>query len=331
MSLHLHGLGHFHPDHEIDNAFLESLDIGTSEAWILERVGIRARRTVLPLDYIRKTRNADPRAAAEAATFTNASMGEAAARMAVQRAGIQLADVGMVIAGSSAPDTLSPAEACNVAQRLGLEVPAFDINSACTSFFVPVHLLSMMQPDKLPPYVLIVVTESLTRTVDYSDRSTAVLWGDGAAAAVVSTRVPGRAQLGSTKLESNPAGNEKVVVPRFGYFRQDGQAVQKFAVKRTAELLKKLRAERGESSRGFCFVGHQANLRMLESVCKLCGIAPEHHLSNVERFGNTAAAGSLSVLSMAWDRLGPAEDVGVVGVGAGLTWGGYLLRFGSSG
>jgi 3-oxoacyl-[acyl-carrier-protein] synthase-3 len=328
VSLYLHGLGHFHPDHEIDNAFLESLDIGTNEAWILERVGIRARRTVMPLDYIRQTRNADPRAAGEAATFTNAIMGEAAARMAIERAGIAVGDIGMVITGSSAPDTLSPAEACNVAQRLGLEVPAFDINSACTSFFVPVHLLSMMQPELLPPYVLLVVTESLTRTCDYNDRATAVLWGDGAAAAVVSTRVPGRAQLGSTKLESSPAGNEKVVVPRFGYFRQDGQAVQKFAVKRTAELLKKVRAERGESSRRFGFVGHQANLRMLEAVCRLCEIAPEHHLSNVERFGNTAAAGSLSVLSMAWDRLGPEDDICAVGVGAGLTWGAYLLRFG---
>jgi 3-oxoacyl-[acyl-carrier-protein] synthase-3 len=328
VSLYLHGLGHFHPDHEIDNAFLESLDIGTNEAWILDRVGIRSRRSVMPLDYIRATRNADPRAAVEAATFTNASMGEAAARMAVQRAGIALSDIGMVIAGSSAPDTLSPAEACNVAQRLGLEVPSFDINSACTSFFVPVHLLSMMQPDKLPPYVLLVVTESLTRTCDYNDRATSVLWGDGAAAAVVSTRIPGRGELSSTKLESSPAGHDKVVVPRFGYFHQDGQAVQKFAVKRTAELLKKIRAERGESSRRFLFVGHQANLRMLESVCKLCGIAPDNHLSNVERFGNTAAAGSLSVLSMAWDRLGPDDDIAAVGVGAGLTWGAYLLRFG---
>jgi 3-oxoacyl-[acyl-carrier-protein] synthase-3 len=84
---------------------------------------------------------------------------------------------------------------------------------------------------------------------------------------VVSTSIPGRAELGSTKLESSPAGHDKVVVPRFGYFRQDGQAVQKFAVKRTAELLKKVRAERGESGRRFGFVGHQANLRMLESVC----------------------------------------------------------------
>jgi 3-oxoacyl-[acyl-carrier-protein] synthase III len=85
MSLYLHGLGHFHPANEIDNAFLEQLDIGTNDAWILGRVGIRSRRTVLPLDYIRQTRNADVRATAEAAVCSNAAMGERAARMAIAR------------------------------------------------------------------------------------------------------------------------------------------------------------------------------------------------------------------------------------------------------
>lgn len=327
MSLYLHGLGHFHPENEITNAFLEELDIGTNDAWILERVGIRARRSVLPLDYIRSTRNADVRATTEAATCTQAMMGERAARMALARAGLDVSDIGMVICGSSAPDTLSPADACNVAQRLGLEVPAFDMNSACTSFFVPVHFLSMMNPARLPKFILIVACESLTRTVDYNDRATAVLWGDGAAAAIVSLTEPGRATIGSTSIESSPAGNDKVVVPRYGYFRQDGQAVQKFAVKRTAESVRRLRSEHASPERRFGFVGHQANLRMLESVCKLCSIPAERHFSNVEQFGNTAAAGSLSVLSMNWDRWGSDEDVAVVGVGAGLTWAGYLLRF----
>jgi 3-oxoacyl-[acyl-carrier-protein] synthase-3 len=327
VSLYLHGLGHFHPDNEISNAFLEQLDIGTSEAWILERVGIRTRRSVLPLDYIRSTRNVDIRAAGEAATTNNAKMGAQAARMAVQRAGLAMSDIGMVITGSSAPDTLSPAEACNVAAELGLEVPAFDVNSACTSFFVPVHLLSMMAPDRLPTFILLVVPESLTRTVDYRDRSSAVLWGDGAAAAVISLREPGRAELLGTLLESSPSGHDKVVVPRHGYFNQDGQAVQKFAVKRTAESLKRLRSALADESRDFGFVGHQANLRMLESVCKMCQIAPDRHFSNVEHFGNTAAAGSPSVISMRWDRWTARDDLGVVGVGAGLTWGGYVMRF----
>ena len=230
MSLYLHGLGHFHPENEISNAFLEELDIGTNDAWILERVGIRARRTVMSLDYIRTTRNADVRASGEAASCTQAQMGERAARMALARAGLQTSDIGMVICGSSAPDTLSPADACNVAQQLGLEVPAFDINSACTSFFVPVHLLSMMRPERLPKFILIVACESLTRTVDYNDRATAVLWGDGAAAAVISLTEPGRATIEGTQLDSSPSGNQKLVVPRYGYFNQDGQAVQKIAV-----------------------------------------------------------------------------------------------------
>jgi 3-oxoacyl-[acyl-carrier-protein] synthase-3 len=327
VSLYLHGLGHFHPESEISNAFLEQLDIGTTEAWIVERVGILSRRSVLPLDYIRKTRNVDLRAAAEAAVYSNAQMAEFAARMAVKRAGIAMSDIGMVICGSSAPDMLSPADACNVARRLELEVPAFDVNSACTSFFVPVHLFAMMRPERMPRFILMVVPESLTRSVDYRDRTTAVLWGDGAAAAVLSLTEPGRAEIAATLLDSSPSGNEKVTVPRDGYFQQDGQAVQKFAVKRTAESLKRLRAESGDPTRSFGFVGHQANLRMLESVCKLCQIPPERHFCNVASFGNTAAAGSPSVISMNWERWTARDELGVVGVGAGLTWGGYLLRF----
>jgi len=232
-----------------------------------------------------------------------------------------------VIAGSSATDMMTPAEACNVAKRLGLEVPAFDINSACTSYFVPLHLLGMMQPDKLPAFILIVAIDSLTRTVDYTDRATAVLWGDGAAAAVVSTREPGRAQYLGTMLESSPAGNDKVVVPRYGFFHQDGQAVQKFAVKRTSEVVRRLRAELVDPARRFGFVGHQANLRMLESVCKLCQVRADQHFSNVENFGNTGAAGSPSVISMRWDKWDANDELCVAGVGAGLTWAGYVLRF----
>ena len=109
--LYLHGMGHFHPENVITNRFLEELEIGTDEAWILERVGIRERRTVLPLDYIRQTKNRDPRAAHEASLYRNAQTGAAAARMALDRAGLKPADVGLVIAGSSSPAFLIPAEA----------------------------------------------------------------------------------------------------------------------------------------------------------------------------------------------------------------------------
>ena len=124
--LYLHGLGHFHPENVIDNRFLEELDIGTSDDWILERVGIRERRTSLDLSYIRETRNKDLRAAAEASRYTNAQAGAAAAKQALAQTGIAPADVGLVISGSSAPDHVTPSEAATVAAELGIEAPCFD-------------------------------------------------------------------------------------------------------------------------------------------------------------------------------------------------------------
>jgi 3-oxoacyl-[acyl-carrier-protein] synthase-3 len=328
--LWLHGLGHFHPENEITNRFLEELEIGTNDSWVLERVGIRSRRTSLPLDYIRETRNRDLRAAAGVTLYTTADLGSRAARMALERAGITAGEVGLVICGSSAPDSLSPADACNVARLLGIEVPAFDVNSACTSFLAQMHLLFLMDPARLPDFVLLVAPDSLTKTVDYSDRSAAVLWGDAGAAAVVSTRVPGRARILGTSLDSRPSGGESVVVPRTGHFAQDGRAVQAFAIRQTIGCYERMHAAFARSERPVHFVGHQANLRMLENVCKRCEIPPERHHANVEWYGNTGAASSASVLSMNWDKWRDEDDIAVVGVGAGLTWASYWLRFGEA-
>ncbi len=146
MTLYLHGLGHFHPENEITNRFLEELDIGTDEQWILDRVGIRSRRTVLPLDYIRDTRNRDPSQAMEAALYTHADTGVLATEMALERAGITRDAIGMVIAGSSRPGLSAPADACHIAAALGMEVPALDMNSACTSMWVALYMLSNMRP-----------------------------------------------------------------------------------------------------------------------------------------------------------------------------------------
>src|SRR3954463_824191 len=103
--LFFHGFGHFHPETELDNRFLESLDIGTSDRWIVDRGGIKNRRTVLPLDYIRATKNKDLRAAEEAALSSNPETGKRAALMAIERANISPRDIGMVIAGGCSPST----------------------------------------------------------------------------------------------------------------------------------------------------------------------------------------------------------------------------------
>ncbi|HET8936322.1 MAG TPA: ketoacyl-ACP synthase III [Polyangiales bacterium] len=327
MTFYLHGLGHCHPDNEITNQFLEELDIGTTDAWIMERVGIRSRRTVMSLDYIKRTKNSDPRAAMEARTVTQAELGERAARMALQRAGIDASAIGMVVAGGSANDIVTPAEACVIAQRLSIEAPAIDVTSACTSFFAPLYLFSMMDPARMPEYVLIVTPDTLTVTVDYRDRTSAVLWSDAATAAVVSTRVPGRAEILGNTLQSNPAGHDKVLVPRLGFFHQDGPSVQKFAIKAMSNMVKTLRQQFASPERPFSFVGHQANLRMLESVCSLSSVPRDRHFYNLDGYGNTGAAGSTSVLSMRWDSWTKHDDIAVAGVGAGLTWASYLLRF----
>ncbi len=330
MSLYLHGLGHFHPESEITNQFLIELDIGTNEQWILERVGIRTRRTVLSLDYIRETRNLDPGGAVEAAMFTHADTGVRAASMALERASLSKDEIGMVIAGSSKPEWSSPADACMIAQAMELEVPAFDVNSACTSMMVALYALSMMRPEALPEYVMIVTPESLTTAVNYSDRSASVLWGDCTAAAIVSTKVPSRIEILRTTLESSPAGSDKVVVPLFGHFDQEGRTVQMFAIKKTVRCLRRIQREFPPNGRSLHFIGHQANLRMLETVCERCHILPHLHHSNVVNFGNTGAAGAPSVASMNWDGWTDSDDVAIIGVGAGLSWSSYVFRFGDA-
>ncbi len=330
MSLHLHAVGHAHPATEITNAFLESLDIGTSDSWIVDRVGIRTRRSVLPLDYIRDTRNVDTRAAQEAVETPTYKLGAEAARLAIERAGIAPEQIGLVISGSSSPTMATPAEGCFVAGELGLDVPAYDISSACSTFLTQLANLAMMDPARTPEFILTVATEGLTTTVDYNDRGSCVLFGDGAAAAIVSTRTPGRARFLGSSVASDPASAHKVVIPRTGYFAQDGAAVQKFAIRKTRqgyEEVAQLSADGGDA-RDLHFIGHQANLRVLDQVCKRCGIPPERHHANVDIRGNTGGASAPSVLSMQWDKFTPRDDVAVVVVGGGLTWAHGLVRFG---
>jgi 3-oxoacyl-[acyl-carrier-protein] synthase-3 len=328
--LYIHGVGHFHPENRIDNAFLSSLDIGTDDAWITERVGIKCRRTVLPLDYIASTRNAKPSEASAASLYTNAQTGALAARLALARAGLQPSDIGLVIAGGCSPQLSIPAEACQIAAELGIQATAYDLNSACSSFAVQLHHLRGMRPEALPDYVLVVNVENTTRTVDYNDRRTAVLWGDGSAAAVMSAKVPAPVRVTHSVVHSDPAGWKKVVIPAGGHFTQDGSAVQGFAIRKSVSTLAALAAHvRGDRER-LLFVGHQANLLMLNAVCQRGGIDPSRHLFNVDEFGNCGAAGAPGVLSQHWDRLPAHCEIALVVVGSGLTWGGLLIEVGRS-
>ncbi|MEX2444217.1 MAG: ketoacyl-ACP synthase III [Alkalispirochaeta sp.] len=323
-SLSLLGLGHFHPENVIDNRFLEELDIGTSESWILERVGIRTRHTVLPLDYIRDTRNQDIREAQAVALYSNAESGAHAARMAMERAGVGPEAIGMVISGGCSPQYTTPAEASTIAAELGISAPCLDLATACSSFAAHLHFLAGMRPEALPDYILTVNVENTTRTIDYTDRNTAVLWGDGSTAAVVSPRVSGRVRFGTSLLRSDPGNWQKVVIPNGGYFDQNGPAVQGFAIRKTGECVRDLRDSLNRDD--FWFVGHQANLLMLQSVVARAGIDPERHLSNVEDYGNCGAAGAPAVVSQNWERFQAGDEILLAVVGAGLTWGAVTLE-----
>ena len=324
--LYLHGLGHFHPENVITNRFLDELDIGSSEEWILERVGVYTRRTSLPLDYIKTTRNRDPRAAFEAGLYTNAQSGARAASLALERAGLKPEDVGMVVSGSSAPDYVIPAEAAIVAAELGIDVLCFDLNSACSTFGVQLKFLSDMRPEALPPYILVVNPENFTRTIDYSDRRTAALFGDGSSAAVVSASVPSKMVFEAFFSDSKPLSWDKVCIPRLGHFWQNGSAVQGFAIRKTTESLRKLQEAFPINSGRFKFIGHQANFGMLKTVCERCGIPEKDHWHNVEDYGNTGGSSAPSVLSQNWDRLSPGDHIALVLVGSGLTWARTMLR-----
>jgi len=327
--LYLHGIGHFHPENVIDNAFLTDLDIGTNDAWIMERVGIRTRRTVLPLDYIRDTRNEDPRAAHEASLYTNGQTGASAAEQALVAAGLEPADIGLVIAGGCSPEMLIPATACTVAAELGIDAPCFDVSSACSTFAAQLHFLAQMAEGAMPENVLIVQPENNTRTVNYNDRAVAVLWGDATAAAVVSQR-PSRARITQTTLHSDPKGWNKVRIPAGGHFAQEGSAVQGFAIRKGTATAQELAESCAGKREDLFLVGHQANLLMLQGIARRAKVEDQRHLHNVEDFGNCGAAGAPSVLSQRWGEFRDGDEVAVVVVGSGLTWGGVLIQFGET-
>jgi 3-oxoacyl-[acyl-carrier-protein] synthase-3 len=323
--LYLHALGHFHPETVLDNHFLSSLDIGVDVKWIEDRVGIIERRTTLPLEYLRETRNQDPRAAAEAAHTTSTQMSACAAGMALKRAGIEASQLGMVVSGGCSPEMQIPADSSRIANALGIAATCFDLHSACSSFASQIHFLNQMRPEALPDYVLVVNSETFTRSIDYSDRRQAVLFGDAASAAIVSSRVPAPSVISETSFNSDPAGHHQITIPTGGLFAQKGHAVQVFAIRTTTDVVKHLQASIPPTeNRRQVFIGHQANLRMLENVCKRTDTAPEDHYANVAYFGNTGAAGAPTVLSQNWDELRNCV-IHMAVVGSGLAWGGMRI------
>lgn len=321
------GMGHAHPQGKIDNKFLEDLQTGTSEQWILEKIGIITRRTTLPLDYIRDTRNSDPRLALEVASMTPTDLGVLACEMALEKAGVRASQIGMIMCNGCTPRTTSPSEVQGIARRLGLEnIPAFEVFTACPVFALHIDFLRNYRADELPEFILGVSTATLTQKVNYNDRSDGAIWGDGAAAWVISTKEIGKLKVVDSYYMADPTRCHSVVVDTFGFFHQDGRAVRDFSVRQTVRLIKQIEEKHQIDWTRDIFIGHQANATMLSQITNNRDIPDTNHWQNVTNVGNQAGAGAPAVLSMHWDQIKPKQKILVAVVGAGLSWGSALFE-----
>ncbi|TMC48204.1 MAG: ketoacyl-ACP synthase III [Chloroflexi bacterium] len=308
------GVGGFVPEGLITNAELEQL-VDTSDRWILERTGIRERRRA-------------------GAGQTASVMGAAAARRALERAGVD--GVDLILVATATPDTLVPATACLVQRRLGLGgVPALDIGAACSGFVYGLAVADGMIRSGAAGTVLLVATEAMTSLVDYGDRSTCVLFGDGAAAVVL--RATGAGGIRAVRLGAD--GREADLI-YFGpgtepgqegnAFRMAGRGTYRLAVDRLSELALHVCADAGwRLDEVEHIVPHQANLRIVEAAARRLGVPMERVVWNGDRLGNTSAASIPLALADAdaEGRLRRGDRVVCLAFGAGATWGGVALEW----
>lgn len=312
------GAGHSYPQTSITNELLRELDPSLDAAGVLARTGVRSRRSVLPLDYIRSTRNADNRAGRKAVTATPTDLAFEAANMALKRAGVAPEQIGLVIADTVTPWETTPSEAQRLAKRYNLRIPAYDV--VTTSGALPAHvgLLSSWKEEKLPEFVLSISTSVLTACVDYNAGAERLLLGDGASAMVLSIRVPGRLALESfeTRSETPPQGEIQVGID--GFIRIPPGFIENWAVTKTEELAAKAASRAGGS----------LNLitPQFESSARPGGVEAAWRWYNVDTHGNSLGAGPGCILSEHWDNLQPGGKIGVVQAGLGSDLSYAVLR-----
>src|ERR1035437_5880934 len=285
-------LGAYLPDAVLSNADMERM-VDTSDTWIVERTGIRERRRAAPGE-------------------TPSVMGARAAAEALERAGNVVPDA--IIVATCSAETRFPSTACLIQQKLGLGgMPAFDINAACSGFIYGLSLADAMIRSRAAGTVLVVAAEALTTIVDYTDRSTCVLFGDGAAAAVVGTGGGG----GGIRGLRRAAGGA-------------GRGPVRPAVERTTDAAARVCADAGwHPSEVDWFVPHQANARIIEAAAKRLRVSRDRGPLNVDRVGNTSAASTPLALheAAASGRLRPGQKIVSVAFGSGITWAGLAFEW----
>ncbi len=289
----------------------------TSDEWIASRTGIRARHF------------------AEPGTLTSDLAAEAA-RKALAHAGLTASDLDLIIVASSTPDYPGsfPSTATVVQQKLGAaHAAAFDLGAVCSGFAYALHVAAQMVMSGANKYVLVAGAETLSSVLNWDDRSTAVLFGDGAGAVVVGEVSEG-GYLGGV-LGANGSGGPLLCVPRSGdcpgTIYQNGKEVYKFAVTIMGEIALQAVEAAGLTPSDIDFlIPHQANSRIIDKAAERMGLPKDKVIVNLDRFGNTSAASIPLALDEAVQsgRIQPGHLLVFVGFGAGLTWGANVVRWG---
>ena len=327
---YIHAMGHYHPETSLDNSFFERLDIGSDAQWVEDRTGIRSRRTVMsPEDIIAlKEGRLDLKELFESGQVESiADIAEQSWSCMKDRYQDSM-DPDLVVCGTSIPDYAIPANACTISDRLGLKTASFDANSACSSFVVNVHLTRGLVHSGLNEKVAIFNPERYSMRINFNDKNSCVLFGDGSACAYLSNEAKeGSLKVIDTLIVSDPEGYDLVKIPYFGHFSQNGRAVQKFAISKTIEATRAI-LDRNQLTPDDVqyFAGHQANLRMITSASERLGFDSSKHLFNVDEYGNQGAAHAPAVLSMNWDKFKKGDKIAVAVVGSGLTWEPHFSR-----
>ncbi|MGE3844137.1 MAG: beta-ketoacyl-ACP synthase III [Vicinamibacterales bacterium] len=315
------------PARVLTNRDLEKL-VETTDEWILQRTGIRTRHIVEP-----------GQATSDLAT--------PAALKAIERAGLGPTDIGFIVVGTTTPDTIFPSTACVVQHNIGAAGAwGFDLGAACSGFTYALTVASQQIAMGAQEYALAVGADVMSSIIDYTDRATCVLFGDGAGAVVLGPadddepygildyvhEIDGsggpalRMPAGGSRM---PASHQ-TIEQRLHYVHQDGQTVFKFAVRKTEEICRRLLAKNGLTPADVdLLVSHQANRRIIHSAAEKLGLSLDRVIINVERFGNTTAATIPLALNDAIEsgRLTKGKLVMLTSVGAGFTVGAVLIRW----
>jgi 3-oxoacyl-[acyl-carrier-protein] synthase-3 len=319
------GIGSALPEQRLTNEDMSKL-VETSDEWIFQRTGIRERRI-----------------AGEGET--TASLGAAAARKAIADAGLTERDIGMIIVATATPEMAVPSTACFVGADLGLPgTPAFDISAACSGFLYALHTGANFVKSGQHDNILVIGSETLTRIVNYTDRESCIVFGDGAGA-VVLQRSPetGRGILygtlhadgiGAELIKCQPGSRfpitEDMVRQKQHLVQLRGREVYKFAVTRFEELVRDALDKCNVSMDDLALiVPHQVNQRIIESVMGSLGLSMDKVYSNIDRYGNTSSASIPIALDEAKreGRFQGGDIVVMAAFGAGLTWGSAVVQF----